>query len=86
MKVQVNMEDEMVARIDEYARRMSVSRSSWCAMMIGQALMAMDKSMLTIEKLAENAQMSIDDFLAGMAGEELIPATTKATKSTKAKK
>ena len=66
MKVQVNMEEEQVKRIDDYAKRMGVSRSAWCAVMIGQALIAMDKSMTIIERMAENAQMSLDQFMNGM--------------------
>lgn len=66
MKVQVNMEDEQVKRIDSYAKQMGVSRSAWCSVMIGQALMAMDKSISVIEKMAENAQMNMDDFMKSM--------------------
>lgn len=66
MKVQVNLADELVQRIDEYARRTGVSRSAWCAFMIGQGILATERSETVIAKLAENAQMSFDDFFKGM--------------------
>lgn len=69
MKVQVNIEDEAVKRIDEYARQMGVSRSAWCGMMIGQGLVAMDRSIMVIQKMAEGAQMTIEDFMHGMVDE-----------------
>lgn len=39
MKVQVNVSDEMVKLIDEYAEMMGVTRSSLCAIFIGQGVM-----------------------------------------------
>ena len=64
MRVQVNLSDEMVGKIDKYARTMGVSRSALCSMLIGQGIMGYDKSMdvLTLigdklgnSLLAENA-------------------------------
>lgn len=44
MKLQVNANDQMVAKLDKYAEMMSVSRSALCGMLIGQGLMGLDKS------------------------------------------
>ena len=53
MKVQVIMSDEQVARIDEYAKKMSVSRSALCSMLIGQGIMGFDKSFELATQLVE---------------------------------
>lgn len=39
MKLQVNVSDEMVEKIDFYSEAFGVSRSSLCAVWIGQGLM-----------------------------------------------
>lgn len=65
MKVQVTMDDDMVKRIDNYAKQMSVSRSAFCSMIIGQGLMSLDKSMLLFEEMAQkygNEQLTVDDY------------------------
>lgn len=49
MKVQVIMNDEMVKRVDKYAKEIGVSRSSLCAMFIGQGVMGFDKGVDMIE-------------------------------------
>lgn len=45
MRVQVNLSDEMVSKVDAYARKMGVSRSALCSMLVGQGIMGYDKSM-----------------------------------------
>lgn len=45
MRVQVNLSDEMVEKVDGYARKMGVSRSALCSMLVGQGIMNYDKSM-----------------------------------------
>ena len=45
MRVQVNLSDEMVSNVDSYARKMGVSRSALCSMLVGQGIMGYDKSM-----------------------------------------
>ena len=44
MKVQVNISDEMVVKIDEYARKMGVSRSALCSVLVGQGIMSYERS------------------------------------------
>lgn len=44
MRVQVNVDDEMVAKIDAYAKKMGVSRSGLCSVLIGQGIMTYDAS------------------------------------------
>lgn len=44
MRVQVNLSDEMVEKVDFYAKQMGVSRSALCSMLIGQGIMSYNKS------------------------------------------
>ena len=44
MRVQVNLSDEMVKMVDSYAKKMGVSRSAFCSMMVGQGVMNLDKA------------------------------------------
>lgn len=53
MRVQVNLSDEMVVKVDEYAKKMGVSRSALCSMLVGQGIMGYDKSMDIINLLGE---------------------------------
>lgn len=43
MKVQVMLNDDMVSKLDSYAKQIGVSRSSLCAVIIGQYVMSADK-------------------------------------------
>lgn len=43
MKVQVNLSDELVSKIDSFAKAMGVSRSALCGVWIGQTVMSMEK-------------------------------------------
>ena len=43
MKVQVMLNDDMVSKLDSYAKQIGVSRSSLCAVIIGQYVMSTDK-------------------------------------------
>lgn len=45
MRVQVNISDEMVGKVDSYAKRMGVSRSALCSILVGQGIMSYDKSL-----------------------------------------
>ena len=58
MRVQVNLSDEMVAKVDSYAHMMGVSRSALCSVLVGQGIMGYDKSMdlMTVlgDKLGES--------------------------------
>ena len=53
MKVQVNVSDEMVGKIDKYAKAIGVSRSSFCSVLIGQGVMGYDKSMSVLNSIQE---------------------------------
>lgn len=68
MRVQVNLSDEMVVRVDSYAQKMGVSRSALCSMLIGQGIMSYDKSMDILSILGEKIG---DNMLADKQFEEI---------------
>lgn len=53
MRLQVNANEQMVAKLDKYAEMMAVSRSALCSMLIGQGLMGLDKSCGILSDLGE---------------------------------
>ena len=65
MKVQVNLSDELVFKIDVFAKAMGVSRSALCGVWIGQTVMSMEKTFETGQKvftqLISEVEQNIDD-------------------------
>ena len=65
MKVQVNLSDELVFKIDVFAKAMGVSRSALCGVWIGQTVMSMEKTFETgqkaFTKLISEVEQNIDD-------------------------
>lgn len=55
MRVQVNVADEMVERIDYYAKKLGVSRSALCSVLIGQGIMGYDKAMEIASDMVQNS-------------------------------
>lgn len=53
MRLQVNANEQMVAKLDKYAEMMAVSRSALCSMLIGQGLMGLDRSCGILSDLGE---------------------------------
>lgn len=51
MRVQVNLNDDLVKRIDEYAAAIGLSRSAVCAMWIGQAALSTDTAIQSLERM-----------------------------------
>lgn len=54
MKVQVNLSDEMVNRVDNLAKSYGVSRSALCSMYIGQMVDNMEKSSSAVASILGN--------------------------------
>lgn len=52
MKVQVNVSDEMVEKVDFWAKKLGISRSAFCATAIGQYVFGFEKSVELIEGYA----------------------------------
>lgn len=53
MRVQVNLSDEMVCKVDLYAKKMGVSRSALCSILVGQGIMGYDKTLDLISILGD---------------------------------
>lgn len=51
MRLNINVSDELLVRIDRYADSLGVSRSALCTMLIGQGVMTYEKSMQVIDQL-----------------------------------
>lgn len=56
MRVQVNLSEEMVDRVDGYAKKMGVSRSALCSILVGQGIMSYDKSMDILSVFGEKVE------------------------------
>lgn len=59
MKVQVNLSEELVQKIDNYAKAMGVSRSALCGVWLGQLVMS-------YERTIETSQNAIADWVKDM--------------------
>ncbi|SFO36096.1 hypothetical protein SAMN04487831_1273 [Pseudobutyrivibrio sp. UC1225] len=53
-RVQVNLSDELLKKVDYYAEYLSVPRSTLCTMFIGQGVMGYDKGLDIIDSLADS--------------------------------
>ena len=60
MRVQVNLSDEMVEKVEMYSKKMGVSRSALCSLLIGQGIMGFDKSNDILEKLGKELAVRLD--------------------------
>lgn len=74
MRIQVNLSDEMVNKVDAYATKMGVSRSALCSMLVGQGIMGYDKSMDLLSILGDKLG---DSLLAEKALQEVANAAEK---------
>lgn len=64
MRLQINVSDDLVPKIDEYAKQIGVSRSALCAMFIGQGIMSYDKSNDVISKMSSLLADKLDSALS----------------------
>lgn len=65
MKLQVLVSDEMAERIDKRAKEIGVSRSAFCAMLIGQGLLGFDRASDIMDSLKDEF-ISNPELLAKM--------------------
>lgn len=52
-RIYVTVSTEMASRIDFYRERMGLSRSAFCAYLVGQGVMSMDKAMGVVDKMSD---------------------------------
>lgn len=57
MKVQVNLSDEMVNRVDNLAKSYGVSRSALCSMYIGQMVTTTEASRNAIDTILTDKEL-----------------------------
>lgn len=62
VKVQITLSEDMVNRIDDYAKAMGISRSALCATFIGQGIMSYDKSFDIISNAAVSGINKISEL------------------------
>lgn len=60
MRVQVNVDDEMVKKIDLYAKKMGVTRSALCSVFIGQGIMGYDKSFEILDRYGQSLELGAE--------------------------
>jgi len=59
MKVQVHLNDDIVKKIDQYAKSIGVSRSAVCALWIGQAVLGIDKATEILQNVGNDVAKTI---------------------------
>lgn len=60
VKVQITLSEDMVCRVDDYAKSMGISRSALCAIFIGQGIMSYDK---TFDTLSRNMSKEVSEVV-----------------------
>jgi hypothetical protein len=53
VRLQVNVANDMVERVDFYAQKMGVSRSALCSVAIGQYVLGLDKGMDILSTISD---------------------------------
>lgn len=64
MRIQVNLSDEMNEKVNEYSKKFGVTKSQFCSMVIGQAVMSYDNALDIMgsmkDVISEQLKKSID--------------------------
>jgi len=63
MRIQVNLGDSLQEKVDKYSEMCGVTRSSFCAMLISQGVLAYDKSFELIDSVKEPLQNAFVDLV-----------------------
>ncbi len=61
MRVQINLNDDLVKKIDDYAAAIGQNRSSVCAMWIGQAALGIEKATQTLERMGVDVAKALTE-------------------------
>lgn len=59
MRIQVNLSDEMVSKVDYYSQKMGVSRSALCSILIGQGILSYDKSIDILSQVSSSLSSAL---------------------------
>jgi len=61
MRVQINLNDDLVKKIDEYAAAIGQSRSAVCAVWIGQAVLGIQKATETLQSMGVDVAKALEE-------------------------
>ena len=61
MKLQININDDIVKKIDEYAKAIGISRSACCAMWIGNAVLSIEKATESLKNMGIDVSKALED-------------------------
>lgn len=71
MRIQVNVSDEMVKRIDEIASLLGVSRSAMCAFFVGQGVFSYEKVLSVTDDTLDSFKASLlSQLVHGLPADE----------------
>lgn len=62
-RMQVNVNEEMLQKIDFYCQKLSVGRSALSSMLIGQGLVGLDKAFGLLDGVADEFKKTLDEQL-----------------------
>lgn len=63
MKVQVNVSDELVKQLDEYAKAVGLSRSALCGYFIGQGMFSLQKGLEMASSAIQSYAVAAGSFV-----------------------
>lgn len=69
MRVQVNVSDELVAQLDEYAKAVGLSRSALCGYFIGQGMFSLQKGLEMASEAIKAYTKGVTDASSDIAGQ-----------------
>ena len=61
MRVQINLNEDLVKKIDDFAASIGQNRSSVCAMWIGQAALGIEKATQTLERMGVDVAKALTE-------------------------
>lgn len=63
MRIQVNVSDELVAQLDEYAKAVGMSRSGLCTFFIGQGMFSLNKGLEMASSVIQSYAVAAGNFV-----------------------
>lgn len=63
MRIQVNLGNALQEKVDKFSEMCGVTRSSFCAMLISQGVLAYEKSFEVMDSMKEPLQVAFSDML-----------------------
>lgn len=63
MRIQVNVSDELVAQLDEYAKAVGMSRSGLCTFFIGQGMFSLNKGLEMASSAIQSYAVAAGSFV-----------------------